>query len=191
MFEYTGNEITAYYFNKVVFNKYLTDKERNLINALDYFRYDTLKTEKRDFPHISWTTTPAEDFECTELHNRFWLMLMDCKEHAYKLYAEEFKDAPEKVIEDLRESLKGISPTAFCEEIIAYVSSDVKGNCPYKDKTRAGDFSFIERDLCYLCQAMFSALEIGKQTEYTKKARSMVKRKATTIGKFAIKAGLV
>ena len=145
MFEYTGNDITAYYFNKVVFNTYLTDKERNLINALDYFRYDTMKTEKQDFPHLSWTTAPASGWECTNLSARFWLMIMECLDHVTELYANDNKDKPDHVIEDLRESLKGITPKAYSNEIIANnYDTDMKGNSPLKSGIKNGDFSRIE-----------------------------------------------
>lgn len=190
MNEYTGNRVRAFYFNKVVYNTYLTDKERAIINALDYMRYDTLKNEKEDFPHLSWTTAPADGFENTNLYARFFLIMIDCMEHTTELYAEENKDTPEKVMQDLKESLKGITAKAFCDEIITKATYD-NGKNPYKDSIRNNDPFFIKRDLEHICEPMLKALEQGNHQEEIKKAKAAVKRKATAIGKYAIERGIV
>lgn len=191
MNEYTGNSVTAFYFNKVVYNTYLTDKERAIIDALDYMRYDTMKNEKEDFPHLSWETAPASGFECTNLYIRFWQIMIDCMEHTTELYAEENKGNPEKVLQELKESLKGVTAKAFCDEIISTIAADCNGNCPYRDTIRNSDFSFIKRDLEIICEPMLKALEKGNHQEELKKANAAVKRKATTIGKYAIEKGIV
>ena len=191
MNEYTGNGVRAFYFNKVVYNTYLTDKERAIIDALDYMRYDTLKNEKKDFPHLSWTTEPAKDYEVTNLFYRFFLIMIDCMEHTTELYAEENKDNPEKVMQDLKESLKGITAKAFCDEIITKATyGSGKNPYTYNPDTQKSDFSLIKRDLEHICEPMIKALEQGNHQEELKKAKAAVKRKATAIGKYAMEKGI-
>ena len=111
-------------------------------------------------------------------------------EHTTELYAEENKGNPEKVMQDLKNSLKGITSKAFCDEIISAAATYDNGKNPYKDSIRNNDPFFIKRDLEHICKPMLKALEQGNHQEELKKAKAAVKRKATAIGKYAMEKGI-
>lgn len=189
MYEYNGNEVQAYYFNKVVFNTYLTDQERHIINILDYYRYDTMEHTK-DYPHISWITFNVSNWECTNMHIRLYLIIQDCKKHTYELYAEDHKDNPTKAMLDLQLTLKDITPKMFFDDVIKIIlkcATLMDGSNPLRTKIENGDTSEFIDTLNEICAPMLSALKKGNHTEQTEKAISIISRKAQTIMDYAKK----
>ena len=204
MFEYTGNEVTAYYFNRVIFDNYLTDKERNLIIMLDHFRYETFKHNK-DYPHTSWyvdrgkregNTYYVSDVSLgandEELFMRFFSILMQLKDHTYELYAEENKDNPEKIIADLKETLKEITPKVFYDDVIESIAKPVKGEWNVDRLMKEGDKTVFLNDLHYICKPMLLAIDSNGSDDLKKKANTIIEKKQTSIVKYTMKKrGLV
>lgn len=196
MYEYTGKEVQACYFNRIVFNTYLTDKERRIIDLFDYYRYDTMENEKTDYPHISWITTAemATDFENTNLDARLYLMIMDCREHTYELYANDTKDNPEKILQDLRDTLREITPKMFYDDcVMMYYKYTMKWNIKKMErKLTERDETVFMPEIEGICRPMLMAIELNGDTALSDKANAIIKKKHKAYADYARKkAGIV
>ena len=196
MYEYTGKEVQACYFNRIVFNTYLTDKERRIIDLFDYYRYDTMENGKTDYPHISWITTAemATDFENTNLDARLYLMIMDCREHTYELYANDTKDNPERILQDLQETLREITPKMFYDDcVMIYYKHTMKWNIRKMEKrlTERDETVFMP-EIEGICRPMLMAIELNGDTALRGKAKAIIERKHKAYTDYARKkAGIV
>lgn len=177
---YKGKRVVAYYFNRIIFNTYLTEQERLIITLLDMMRNDACNTPEY-LPHFSEKPSgdySTEDCNSPLLYLRWYANIMALRNRTTECYAEEFKDDPERALSDLKATLKELTPKLFYDDVISDIANK-------KEMLQRKDQRLTRVTLEHICEPMLLAMERGDHTDYRAKAIAMIARKQRAITKYA------